>query len=64
MTHEARTAGTDLVAQRRFGRYWRLVRPFVGYIPGRVLARIDAGVDVDIDVGTGTDAGGRRRSSL
>jgi hypothetical protein len=44
VTYEARTAGTDAVAERRFGRYWRLVRPFVGYILGRVLARIDADV--------------------
>lgn len=40
LTYEARTAGTDATAERRFGRYWRLVAPFVGYILGRVLARI------------------------
>lgn len=51
VTYEARTAGTDPVAERRFGRYWRLVRPFVGYILGRVLARIDA------------DAGEQRRGA-
>ena len=42
LTYEARTAGTDATAERRFGRYWRLVAPFVGYILGRVLARIKA----------------------
>jgi hypothetical protein len=40
VTYEARTAGTDATAERRFGRYWRLVCPFVGYILGRVLAAI------------------------
>ncbi|WP_425504756.1 hypothetical protein [Salinigranum marinum] len=54
LTYEARTAGTDPSAERRFGRYWWLVAPFVGYILGRVLARIK--VDAE------TAATTRRRS--
>jgi hypothetical protein len=41
LTYEVRTAGTDPVAAWQFGAYWRLVGPFVGYILGRVLARIE-----------------------
>ncbi len=32
LAYEARTATTDEVAFRRFNRYWRLVRPFVGVV--------------------------------
>jgi hypothetical protein len=37
LTYEARTATTDQEARRRFGRYWTLVRPFVGHILRAVL---------------------------
>jgi hypothetical protein len=32
LTYECRTTTTDADARRRFLRYWRLVRPFVGHI--------------------------------
>ena len=39
LTYEARTATTDEDSGRRFGRYWRLVRPFVGVIMRAALRR-------------------------
>jgi hypothetical protein len=42
VTYEGRTARIDPAATRRFGRYWRVVDPFVGYVLGRVLARLGA----------------------
>jgi hypothetical protein len=47
VTDEARTTATDAAVERRFGRYWLVVRPFVGYVLGRVLARIAADVEKD-----------------
>jgi hypothetical protein len=47
LTYEARTAGTDPVATRRFGRYWRVVGPFVGYVLGRVLLRVKSAAEAD-----------------
>jgi hypothetical protein len=32
VTYECRTVTTDAAARRRFLRYWRVVRPFVGHI--------------------------------
>jgi hypothetical protein len=52
VTYEARTAGTDPVATRRFGRYWRVVGPFVGYVLARVLRRIGTVAEAD-DEGDG-----------
>ncbi len=37
---ETRVRCTDAGARRAFGRYWRLVGPFSGYIRGRMLAAI------------------------
>jgi hypothetical protein len=40
LTYECRVATTDPVARRRFARYWRLVRPFVGHIMRATLAAV------------------------
>jgi hypothetical protein len=32
LTYDVRTATTDADSRRRFARYWRLVRPFVGHL--------------------------------
>jgi hypothetical protein len=45
VTYEARTAGTDTVSAWKFGLYWRLVGPFVGYILGRVLRWVERGAE-------------------
>ncbi|WIV67116.1 hypothetical protein [Natrialbaceae archaeon AArc-T1-2] len=42
LTYEVRTATTDANSRRRFRRYWRLVRPFAGYLMGKTLERIAA----------------------
>lgn len=34
LTTECRTAATDEASRRGFRRYWRLMRPFIGYIIG------------------------------
>jgi hypothetical protein len=36
-SYEARTATPDAATARKFGRYWTLVRPFVGHILGAAL---------------------------
>lgn len=43
LTYECRTMTTDPESRRRFLRYWRLVRPFVGLVLQATLERI--GVD-------------------
>jgi hypothetical protein len=40
--YEARTATTDLVARRKFLRYWKLVGPGAGLVMRRALRRIKA----------------------
>ena len=40
VSYEARTATGDPDAARRFARYWRLVRPFVGHIMRATLATL------------------------
>jgi hypothetical protein len=40
LTYECRTATTSADAQKRFARYWRLIRPFVGHIMRATLATI------------------------
>jgi hypothetical protein len=40
--YEARTATTDPVAHKRFGRYWRVIRPGVAIVMARALRRIKA----------------------
>jgi hypothetical protein len=40
LTYECRTATTSPDAQRRFARYWWLIRPFVGHIMRATLATI------------------------
>ena len=42
ITYEARTAGTDAAATRKFHRYWTIVVPFAGYVMARALATITA----------------------
>lgn len=42
LTYECRTATTDAVSRRKFGRYWWLTRPFVGHIMRATLATIAA----------------------
>jgi hypothetical protein len=39
-SYEARTATPDPDSARRFGRYWRLVRPFVGHIMRATLEQL------------------------
>jgi hypothetical protein len=39
-SYEARTATSDADTARRFARYWRLVRPFVGYIMRAALSTL------------------------
>lgn len=42
LTYECRTMTTDSTSRRRFLRYWRLVRPFVGHILKATLTKIGA----------------------
>ncbi|MFC8272474.1 hypothetical protein ACFUJR_08020 [Streptomyces sp. NPDC057271] len=42
LTYEARTACTDPVSTRRFGRYWTLVSPGVGIVLRAALRTIEA----------------------
>jgi hypothetical protein len=45
LTYECRTATTDAVSQAQMGRYWWLIRPFVGYVLRAVLRTIRGNVD-------------------
>jgi hypothetical protein len=40
LTYQCRTATTDAAAQRKFTRYWWLIRPFVAHIMRATLATI------------------------
>jgi hypothetical protein len=40
LTYECRTATTDIVARRKFARYWWLIRPFVAHIMRATVATI------------------------
>ncbi|MGI9604771.1 MAG: hypothetical protein ACR2P0_01405 [Acidimicrobiales bacterium] len=40
LSYEARTAGTDAAASRKFLRYWRLVRPFVRVVMRAALVTV------------------------
>jgi hypothetical protein len=42
LSYEARTATPDPDSRRRFARYWRLVRPFVGHIMRAALHEVRA----------------------
>jgi len=42
LTYECRTVTTDPESRRRFLRYWRLIRPFVGHVLRVVLRQIAA----------------------
>lgn len=42
LTYECRTVTTDPESRRRFLRYWRLVRPFVGHVLRATLRQIQA----------------------
>jgi hypothetical protein len=42
VSYEARTRGTSPDATWLFRQYWRVVSPFVGYILGQVVRRIEA----------------------
>jgi hypothetical protein len=39
-SYEARTATSDVATARRFGRYWTLVRPFVGHVLAATLSTL------------------------
>ena len=45
LTYGCRTATTDPESQRRFLRYWALVRPFVGHIMAATLNKIKANAE-------------------
>ena len=45
LTYACRVGTTDPDSGRRFGRYWRLVRPFVGHIFRATLATIAAAAE-------------------
>ena len=42
VTYECRTLTTDPDSRRRFLRYWRLIRPFVGHVLRATLRQINA----------------------
>lgn len=42
LSYECRVAATDPLSRRRFARYWRLIRPFVGHIMRAAVAAIGA----------------------
>jgi hypothetical protein len=50
LRYEARTSTTDPAARRTFGRYWRLIRPGVALIMGRVVRRIKAAAELGLPV--------------
>ncbi|WP_099020475.1 hypothetical protein [Mycolicibacterium palauense] len=45
LSYECRTATTDSVAQRRFLRYWWLIRPFVGHIMRATLRTVKTNIE-------------------
>lgn len=51
LTYECRVATTDPLSQRRFARYWHLIRPFVAHIMRAAVATI--GVDAERRAATG-----------
>jgi hypothetical protein len=40
LTYECRTATTSAHAREKFARYWRVIRPFVGYVMRATLTTI------------------------
>jgi hypothetical protein len=42
MRYEVRVASTDVVARRKFARYWRVARPGIALVMRRLLRRIKA----------------------
>lgn len=54
MTFECRTLTTDADSRRRFLRYWRLVRPFVGHILRATLRQIAANAAASAETGVST----------
>jgi hypothetical protein len=40
VVYEARTSMTDAASRRRFGRYWRLVSPFIGVVMRALLDEV------------------------
>ncbi|GAB3226369.1 hypothetical protein [Mycolicibacterium hippocampi] len=59
LSYECRTLTTDFASRRRFLRYWRLVRPFVGHIMRATLGQIAA--DAVASAATGVSAVSRDR---
>lgn len=45
LTYECRTMTTDPASRRRFLRYWRLIRPFVGHVLRATLRQIAANAE-------------------
>lgn len=59
LTYECRTVTTDPESRRRFLRYWRLVRPFVGHVLRATLGQI--GVNATAASRTGAAEPGLQR---
>ena len=51
LSYQCRTVTTDPESQRRFMRYWWLIRPFVGHIMRATVSKIKA----DAEAGDGTE---------
>jgi hypothetical protein len=45
LTYECRTCVTDPVSRRKFLRYWRLIRPFVGHILGATVTTVGRNIE-------------------
>lgn len=45
LTYQCRTVTTDSVSRRRFLRYWRVIRPFVGHVLSATLRTVAATSD-------------------
>ncbi len=53
LTYECRTVTTDPDSRRRFLRYWRLIRPFVGHILRATLRQIKTNAEASSPTGKG-----------
>lgn len=53
VTNECRTKTTDPESQRRFLRYWRLVRPFASYVMACSLPVVKVHAEAAVDGGRG-----------
>jgi hypothetical protein len=62
LSYECRTLTTDATSRRRFARYWRLIKPFVGVVLRASLRTV--GANAEANALRSTPAGERRSAGL